>query len=194
MLDHVRPEIYLPIAILSTAAALVYYLLQSYGLYRMLPACGLGRTWMAWVPFARDYKLGAIADLSAFRLDGKRRYHRVIQPIVTLFSALAARVVALVVLGLVAIFFAFLIAVLAGGDNADSHFFNTVFSMIALLFILGGVILVATYVLRLCAYHRIYRLYAPQTAGLFTLLSAIFTPAAPILFVVLSRKEPNYPH
>ncbi|GHU58855.1 hypothetical protein AGMMS49975_25810 [Clostridia bacterium] len=131
---------------------LVLYFVQAYGMYKMAKRRGIASPWLAYIPIANHYVLGALlghTEVLGTRINPS--YVLPISPFVLYFFA------AIPFLG---------------------WFFIGPFGSIAYV-ILYYVIL-----------YRVYRLYKPENAVLYTILSVLFSGIAmPIIFFLLRNTE-----
>ena len=56
---HVTWEL---LSALASLAGVALYVLRALGLYRMSKNTGLGRAWVAWVPFLHEYQCARMGD------------------------------------------------------------------------------------------------------------------------------------
>lgn len=54
---------------------------------------------------------------------------------------------------------------------------------------IGTLLEIAIYVLNIIVFNRIVKLYIPEKAKLYTIISIIFPPANPVLYFIVSRKD-----
>jgi hypothetical protein len=68
---------------------------------------------------------------------------------------------------------------------------STIWALILLVLAIAMLVLVIIYVVnRYVALHKVYKLFAPESATLFLVLSIFISLATPILFFVLAKKSP----
>ncbi len=185
---------------LSSLFSLFSYIAVSYGLFSMCSTCNLKHNWMAWVPFCKTYKLGALADHVCERGDrgnrGKTCYRHIL-----LWLEVGMTVLFCIGLGiLVSAILSY--AFTAGWSlNGPMDFYleeeeflfaiaSSVMSSMAvwLLAFATSVVYTVFYFITL---YRIYSAFAPERAALFTGLSVLVIPV-PIFFILLAKKRPTY--
>ena len=172
---------------LSSLLSLCIYVAMSYGTYTMVKRCGLRRAWMAWVPLLRLYKLGEIADLHCRRNEGRQTNLR---KILVILSLLTSTVAIFALLHAIMVLFAVIIAGMAGGPGTAMNW-TSLFTSTWILWLVGAALAVALVVLLVVAMHRISKLFAPENATLYTVLSAFLLPI-PVVLVLLAQKEPIF--
>ena len=151
------------VLIVSTAI----YLLFALGLYKMAKNLGLRSPWMAFVPVLSGYLLGLVAEQDSM---GKKvlKYSWILlifQAVTSFFS--------------IAYYF-ILIA-------------SRIFGSIGLLviFLLVYVTLnITTNVFYYIALYRVYKLFDPDNAPIFIILSIFFSISIPILMFILRNRMP----
>lgn len=174
----------------SCLLGLAGYIFSALGMYNMARNTGLGREWMAWVPFCREYLLGALADRWEQGCRNRATYYRYILlgltvvPLLLELVALAQFVSA--VTGWL---------VLGGGHPGAA--------LVGLLATAGLIILLelARTVVYLMAYYKTMRDFEPSRAGIYT-LGALLGFGWLFLFFcrnnvpvgIAGRVEPNQPH
>lgn len=168
--------VYLVILLASLAISTVMYVLQSVGLYKMSKTLGLSNPWLAWVPVCNLSAIGRLAECSNLFYGKKKGCLRVLLPLlwVLLFVPYVGLIVFVVLMGL-------------SGMAED-------FSMIAGILLFALVILglaVTILVLQYVALHKIYKLFDPNNAALYTVLSVLFSIAISILLFVLRNRLPG---
>ena len=71
MLSSILASISSVLAALAPVIAVFFYVGPAYALYKMAKDLGIKGAWLAWVPYANVYTLGAIADHQMKHNDGK---------------------------------------------------------------------------------------------------------------------------
>ena len=148
---------------------LALYLLRSLGVYRLAQNAGIPNPGLAWVPIARDYLLGCLCDRSAYCRAGKKWNFALWLPIVSTLGS------------------PFLYA-------AITELFSGELSLQVANYLLAsglqGMLTIAAAGLTAVALYYLYCDYAPGQEGLYTVLSVVFSFAAPhiLLFCIRNRR------
>ena len=163
--------IFLPVLLLTSLVALVaggtIYLLQAFGLYRMAKNLGLPSPWMAFVPIASSYLMGLIAEKDSMgRRTLKYSWILLITQIALTFFSGAVYIV----------LWLFRISGFAG--------------ILIIFYLIHGVINITSAVFYYIALYRVYKLYDPDDAPLFIILSIFFSISVPILLFILRNRQP----
>ncbi len=195
----------------STLLLASTYILQALATYKMAEKCKLPCPWLAWIPLAHLWILGAVADHANQRNRNKKTSFRFLLPIVEIVGSILVTL-------LYIIFVVVIVAVFSAGLLSSG--FDTYFSMVCILLavvILLVAVLVAitvdllifavTTALELAVLHPIFRLFDPQngktllwvnagvTLGARFVLS-VLQPYTPIVraacLFLCSRKDPVY--
>ncbi len=184
------------------------YVAVAYGLMCIARTCGLHNPWLSWIPFARDYQLGAVADHYAANYQQRTTRSRI--TLLVLSIILSGTGVAAAVLILTSVF---TLLNQAGLDlfelSADpmllatrlEDFFMSMneqelmqmaYSLLGSILIPLLILLVVAivYLVFYCsALYRVYKLVDPERAVLYLALSIIFSNVAPgIIFLFLANK------
>ena len=176
---------YLLIGLLVGGLLLVEYILQGAALSalrkgRELHPCGRQRqdAWMAWVPFARSWLLGDVAD-DVSRFLGKRSSWRIWMTVLSVLQGLSS-------LGT-------LILILSDTFYLTSYVSSAMLSAqglgMALSALLANLLSIGAVVCRTLVLYRILQDYEPRNAVLYTVLSFLFSFCAPV-FLFIIRKKP----
>ncbi|MBR3967243.1 MAG: hypothetical protein IKJ91_09245 [Clostridia bacterium] len=171
-MESVLLPVLLIIYLVILGVCLAEYLLLSLGLNRMAKNLGLPSPWMAFVPVLSSYLMGLIAETST---DGKKPLRYSLILLLFPIAALAAFVL-FFVLGII----------VSSGEN---YFITFAFIETADLFI--SAINIANTVFSFIALYRIYKLYAPDNATLFIVLSIFVPISMPIIMFILRNKPPQ---
>ena len=148
---------------------LALYLLRSLGVYRLAQNAGIPNPGLAWVPIARDYLLGCLCDRAAYCRAGKKWNFALWLPIVSTLGS------------------PFLYA-------AITELFSGELSLQVANYLLAsglqGMLTIAAAGLTAVALYYLYCDYAPGQEGLYTVLSVVFSFAAPhiLLFCIRNRR------
>ena len=182
----------------SSVIGVLTYIAIGYGLFHMAGSLGFKHSWLAWVPFGQDYILGAVADESCKRRDGRTTDYR--KKLLGLQIALVPLCVLLILMLIV--YLAFLITsgvkqksytadIVSRPELAERATVSPALAIIpGILTIVVAVLLMIHIIFRFIALHKIYQLFAPESAALFLLLSIFISPATLILFFVLAKRAP----
>jgi len=165
--------IYLAILLFSLAISVAVYVIQSIGLYGMSKNAGVSKPWLAWIPIGNLWCMGSLAERSnLYYGKGKGAWSK-------LLPAFAAAVF----LALPPLFLGMVIAGL----------YKSVFAVLLLLFvylILMGVAL-ALSVMTYVALYKIYRLFDPDRAVLYLILSIFVNVSQPVILFLLRNRFPG---
>lgn len=189
------------ILIFTLGVSLVFYLLESFGLYRMSVELGERNAWFSFLPVLKGYQTGKIAE----RLpDGKFRHLSKLLLILHLLM--------LVVVGFVfARHFSLMFRMIGFGFSFefpygefpygeipygefpfDDMYAITVSEMSVLMigYLLLSAVSIAYTVFYYIALWRIFKLFAPENAVLFVVLSILINICGPILLFVVRNNRP----
>ena len=176
--------VYLIILLGCLAVGVVMYVLQGLAIKNMSESCGLGHTWMGFVPFASSYRLGQLAEQKP-KL-GKKPWpwrHLALGGAITLILAL------FVLEGVVLVQTVSMI--LESGSELSVGDSLQVYGTFSVGTIFYYVIAIAYNVVIYIIYWKIFSLFAPENAVLFLLLSIFFSMALPILLFAIRKRTPN---
>ncbi len=187
-------------SLLTSAVSILVYLGISYGLFRMARACGLRGAWMAWVPYCKIFLIGAIADHYCERVLARRTQSR--RVLLWLYIAMEAFMLLGIIIFVVSLFSSIFTLVLDASSDVLTIFENEqellswiLEGLLASLaaWVIGLIVTIIYLVFYYIALHRIYKLFAPEKATAWTVLSIFFIFLVPIFFVVLAKSQPVYP-
>ena len=189
--------IYVVFYLLTLAYGALSYVGMSLGGSRMARKVGMSCPWMFWIPGANVYALGNLADTQASLCEGKTTKFRkkLLTWTIILTAATIIWTIALTALTMAAATNGMLnesgrLTTLDGSGSISMLGFLAAFLISSLLFLVPYVIYIVIYYKIL---YRIYKLYAPDGAAGFVVLSILAIVAIPILFLVLSGKDPVLP-
>lgn len=188
----------------SSVGSLLTYLAVAYGLYHMAASIGFKNAWMAWIPFCQAYTRGAVADEYCKRNENRKTSYR--KKLLALEIALTLLAGILIVAAIVVVTVLIFTGLEAGSYTPESllnDLENGLPSLSedvimgvglgALLFMVALLALLIPYlVFHYNALHKIYKLFAPESATVFLVLSIFVPLATPILFLILSKKPPQF--
>ena len=165
--------IYLFVLGLAGLYVLFHYCAMGIGCFRMMSRLRVRNTWMAWVPICSDFVLGDIAD-TYNRLYAKKRSS---YSLFLMFGRIVATAAG------------FPVFVLTYGHNPDAEPSATFWFMVLIWLTALTVYGVLYYI----ALYKIYRLFAPEKSLLLFILSLFVFASVPVIFLVISSKEPCLP-
>ena len=158
--------------------AIVMYILLAYGMYTIAKRRGIKAPWLAWVPIADLWTLGAIADHAVGVWKGKKGVLRywlvVLDGIVFLGTIISVSMI----LG----------AALFGITNYNDPAVADTMIAGGAIFICLMPVIIAVAILEYVALYRLYKSCKPEQAGLFTVLTVLFDVTMPF-FVFACRNS-----
>ncbi len=163
--------------IFALLIGLFAYIMEGLALHRMGKVCGAPYPWLAWIPYANLYALGYVADKDAEVSGRPATHYRHTLPI--LFVVLS--VLSFGLMG---------VAVAASIGSPDGEMTGGVAMLIMLLLLALMAVAMVQLVFEFIALWHIYRLFSPDNAVAFILLSILVSASMPILLFVASRKTP----
>ncbi|MBQ9151019.1 MAG: hypothetical protein IJX72_02120 [Clostridia bacterium] len=185
----------------SSIFSLFTYFAVAYGLYCMAQSMGLKNPFLAWIPYCQTYTLGAAADEYYRRNEGKTTTYRK----KTLGWQIAVSAVAVLLVVVLMIYFVVLLVCgLPLGDyTADNvmapevgmEAFEATVPILVILLVILLVFLAVAVVYSVYYYislHKVFKLFAPEHATGYLVLAILVPLATPILFLVLSKKQPVF--
>lgn len=170
------------ICLIVFAYTAVVYILSSIAIYKLSDSRGYKNAWLAWVPVARNYVLGSIAD-SIDGYNGKRSHFRHLM----LWGGLLP-----FVLNIVFSVFGFSFGMMSefateealGGAVAMGLPFMVIFYI--LMITVPFAVMIISYIV----YYKIFKDYAPNSATAYLVLS-IFFNFLPPFFLFAIRNKPS---
>lgn len=182
--------ILLPVLLVSLTVGLliglVLYIFQSVGLYKMAKQCGLSAPWLAWIPVGNQVVLGQLAQRSCAAYGKHGLPYAVLLPVGSVLSGiLSLGSVSVMTVGIVELF-----------ADMWSGITPTGVGMVAaggVLYVLCLVIAITTVVFQYMALYKVYRLFAPENATLYTVLSVLFSVVIPFLLFAVRNRQPGQP-
>lgn len=175
---------------LFMAITVAMYLFESIGIYRMSKNMGFNG-WLAFVPFAKTYAYGKIAE-TYVKANGK--------PSAKFSKILLAFHILMVALSTVFLFLAIFMFVMDGikitpegfGTDIESFAISALAIPLVLVYFAMYATSVAFSVINFVAIWRIYALYDYNHATSYLILSIFCVFLYPIFFFVLRNKEPKF--
>ena len=181
----------------TMAYAAFAYVGMSLGGSRMARKVGMNHPWMFWVPGANVYAMGKLADTQASLCEGKTTKFRKKLLVWTIILASAAVIWAIVMTVIVAMAAVNGLLDDSGNVTISDASGDTAIVGYLLALLISSLLLIVPFIIYLVVYYkslyRIYKLFAPRGAAGFTVLSFFAEPAIPILFLILSGKDPVLP-
>ncbi len=184
---------------LSSAYSIFSYVGVGLGGYRMMEKVDVPKPWLFWVPIANTYAMGALADRQAELCEGERTNYRkkLLAWSIVLVGMIFILLLATIPVLTVAVAYGF---VISEGD-IDYHILEAAAEALigpAMIFLLVSLLVLAFAIVFFVYYcivlNRIYKLFAPDIATGLTVLSIFVSPAVPIIFLVLSGRNPVLPY
>lgn len=163
--------------IFALLIGLFAYIMEGLALHRMGKVCGAPYPWLAWIPYANLYALGYVADKDAEVSGRPATHYRITLPILS-------AVLSVLSFGLMGV------SVTAVFSSMDGEISYGSAMLIMLMLLALMVVAVVQLVFEFIALWHIYRLFSPDNAVAFILLSILVSASMPILLFVASRKIP----
>lgn len=171
--------VYMMIFLFSAAAGLVFYLLEAFGLYKMAKTAGVAAPGLAFVPIANVYILGKVAETP---VGGKK-------PMKYGLVLLLCNIGTIIITAAV-IFFTISILVAWGFEEYVEIPAEVGMFVVGLL--VGALTLMALSIAYIVFYYmaiyKIFKLFAPDNAVVFLVLTIFFNVALPIIIFVLRNR------
>lgn len=179
----------LPVILVTLALSLVIYIFESLGFYTMAKRRGIHYPGLAWVPIARDWLMGSLADQYA-QHEGQRKSYRKVLPVLNACFVISFGIAIGLVINLViriemndpALMSP---AMMAG--SVEAFVMQVMGPSIALLMV-GYILAIIYIVFFYIALYKIYKSARPQSATVFTVLSILIGITRPF-FVYACRND-----
>lgn len=158
------------------AFAAVAYVLQSIGFHTLAKKSGIENPWLAWIPVANFYIIGALAEKSNAFYGKKSRKFQILLPALYGVYMLLMPILS----GIMS----------AAGAMMEMNGAEGVFILFLLLFY--GVFFafsIAVSVLWYVAVYKVFKLFDPDRAVLYILLSIFVSVSYPIIVFILRKRE-----
>lgn len=165
--------VYLMILLFTMIVSVVIYVFQSLGLYGMSKNAGIANPWLAWIPVGNLWCIGSLAERSNLHYGKKKGAWSKLLP--------AFSIAIFLFLPLILLF-----AVIAG-------LYESLVAVLLILFIyllMMGVAL-ALAVMNYVALYKIYRLFDPDNATLYMILTVFVNISQPIIMFLLRDRYPG---
>lgn len=185
--------------------SLLLYVAFALGVYKIARHEGVAQAWLAWIPFARWYLLGRLADIHRAR-QGKKAWHLGVWMLVaSILHAIASAIYLLVFIGFYLVFFGFyFLAMICGAASAAIGTAAASFLPALLMLLMLGTMLAIAPILtvievvfgaaalaftaiKVLTLTYVFEALAEKHADLYVVLSLLFDFMAPILLFVRSR-------
>ncbi len=166
---------------LVLALAIVAYVIQSIGLSRMLKKVKYDRPWFAWVPIVNAKAIGDLADMYD---DGKPEQNfgkKLLQKgIITMALSLATSLISMVMTVLTTLGFPAMDSVIT--------FMSSVSAVLSIAMIVFSVMYLIDFYK---AIWRVYKLFSPNNATAFLILSIFVSYSQAIILFIIRGNEPQ---
>lgn len=158
-------------AIFAIVAAIVSYVINSLGIYRLAKKLGVEYAWLAWIPYAQYYTLGKVVE----KCDERRGSKQYPWGKIVLFSFAGAAV----------------LGGILGGVSSLGSMIPLIGSIIGMLcYALIMLVSTAIMVLDCICRWKIYREYFPEPANIILLVVGAVCNAQTIITLVASFRKP----
>lgn len=174
--------ILLIVYLLGMAFAVVSYVLNAVGMYRIAKRRGIHHAWLAWVPVGANWLLGSISDHYQYVAKQKSTSRR---KILLILSAILA------VLSCVFIVAALVLALTGIGADTAATIFTVAIALIGYLGMTG--LSIAVMVFCYIAYFDLFRSCKPKYDVLFLVLGVFFNVTLPFFVFACSGSDEGMP-
>ena len=174
--------VYILILLFAFAVGLVIWLLQSIGVYKMAKTAGINNAWLAFIPIGFQYVLGKLAEVPTGNKKPLR--YGVILPLLSVGAFVVY----------IALFFVALVAGITSGfagDYTGEGFENTLWLLLSVAELIMIPVSILISVFTYIALYRVYKLFDPNNAVIYLVLSILISILQPIFLFVL-RNKPVY--
>ncbi len=185
--------IYFAVLLFSLALLIAMYLFFGIGLHKMGKTLGIEKSWMAFVPYASSYLMGKIAECAPVSEGKKRRKYS------SLLLWWNIIVTAVYVVGCVGILIAAVVSGMAVSATETTEAVAMAPIALILICLIWAMVLFAIAIVSsvyfYMALHKIYKIFSPDNAVAFTVVSIVvpfFTgiTAHPIIVFAIRNKTP----
>lgn len=165
---------------------LVLYIFESLGLYRMAGKCRMRYSGLVFIPFVNLYYLGRLAQRGAVAYGKKALPFHVLLPLGSALTALlgGGLATAVTVVGarwIIGFGYRYV------DEDAMLGFFGIVLVVSALLVLIA----LATAVFEYMALYQVYRLFVPENAAVYLVLSILVPVTMPFFLFAAGGREPG---
>ncbi|MDR2932875.1 MAG: hypothetical protein LBV27_07175 [Oscillospiraceae bacterium] len=170
------------IMLVVIGVSLVMYIFESLGLYHLAKNRGLANPWMAWVPFARIYMMGAITD-DINRYESKGSNYRFI----LLGGSILLNIISyIIIFALWGSIFSYAFRYGYGYEP------GMMVAFLPLVNIFLSLLNIAYTVVYLIALNKIFQCYSPRNSTLYTVLCVFFGFLRPIFLFTIRNNQPRW--
>ena len=174
--------IVLIIWLIAMAFAVVSYVLNAVGMYRIAKRRGIHNAWLAWIPVANIWLLGSISDHYQYVVKQKNTKRR---------SVLLILNIILAVMGGVFTGGGVALALSDGAADASAAVLGAAFTSIGYFGVMG--LSIAVTVIGYIAYYDLFRSCKPKNDVMFLVLSIIFNVTLPFFVFACSNSDDGMP-
>lgn len=181
--------IYLGVLALILLLGVACYVLRALGLYTIAKRRGLNNPWLAWIPVADYWVLGALSDQYQYLVKGQVRSRRKLLlglNIAVVVSAIVAYVIMIVMVVRIAL----------AGQVSDSQMASIILGPMMTMMVLSlgiSVLGIVTLVFHHVCMNDVYRSCDPGNAVPFLVLGILFNFLEPIFLMVVRKKDLGMP-
>ena len=176
--------VYMGFFVIMLAFALVTYILQSLGMYKIARRRGIRNPWLAWLPVGHLWILGSISDQYQYVVKGKQTNRRKILLGMSLGS------VGAVILMFVTFFVVAITAALSGNGAGAAGFM--LLSGVLMYFTMVG-LMITQIVFQYISLHDLYTSCNPGSAMVFLILSILVSVTMPFFVFSCRNKDEGMP-
>lgn len=174
--------LYLLVILIVSAIAIASYVLQAWSLYSIAKRRGINNPWLAWIPVANSWLLGAIADHYRLTVHAKTTQRRKI---------LLGLHIAVLACAIVACVTYFVLGILWGMSGSDDTSMLLLF--VVLLYLPVIALSIVRFVFQCIALGDVYRSCDPRESTLYLVLSVLgdtlFQLPLTTVFLLVCRKK-----
>lgn len=170
-------------AAILAVLGVIFHVLRAAGICDMSSSLGIKNPWYSFVPVLDAYAFGRLSAR------GKKSAVSVVYAVIELiFWGLAAAVAVTAVFGWIDLLFAADKA-LAAGKELSAADFSVISKIILPMFLLGIVAVARKVFSAICAY-KVFKIFKPNLAVVFTVISVVLSVALPILLFSVRNNSP----
>jgi len=171
----------------AVTVALACYIMQSIAIHRIAKRRDIAASWLAWIPLARNWTLGAIADEYDRRILGRDRRFRIFALII---NSLYIILLFIFIFSIGGMFVSLFSMGRWDGDYTRSVL-SSWLSGVSAFASYAGYLYMLTVCLHSILYFKVYESLNPGLALIFTLLSVVVPYFLPISLLCMRNK--GYP-
>lgn len=168
------------LGLFALAVGLVFYLLQAVGLYKMGKTVGVSAPWLAFIPVVNVFALGKIAETPT---EGKKpmKYGTILL-LLNISSSLISNIMSFRIVNKI-------VEVISQFDETNIEDFILDIAVTASeTSVLTSVLSVIYVIFYYIALYKVFKLFSPDNATVFLVLSILFGIALPIIIFCLRNK------